>query len=155
MDGWDLATVWFIHRMRIRSTMAKTDSFFIRASVTTQNDGSFDQASIDLGSYVDALAKSVLRVHNVSITVANNASNLPPTANSTADCVWQLTTQSQSALVAPTESERSATVAASLQQVLGDFGHARPLRIFVRSTPAGRSAGPALVGREGSDRAQR
>ena len=103
MDGWDLATVWFIHRMRIRSTMAKTDSFFIRASVTTQNDGSFDQASIDLGSYVDALAKSVLRVHNVSITVANNASNLPPTANSTADCVWQLTTQSQSALVAPTD----------------------------------------------------
>jgi hypothetical protein len=98
-----MATVWFLHRLRLARDMAKTDSFFIRASVTTQNDGSFDQASIDLGSYVDALAKSVLRIHNVSVTVANNANNLPPSAGTTADCAWQLTTQSQSALVAPTD----------------------------------------------------
>jgi hypothetical protein len=104
MDGWDLATVWFIHRAFVRSTMAKTDSFFIRASVTTQNDGSFDQASIDLGSYVDALAKSVLRVHNLAVTVANDANNLPPSPGAvTADLAWQLTTQSQSALVRPTD----------------------------------------------------
>lgn len=119
MDGWDLATVWFIHRAFVRSTMAKTDSFFIRASVTTQNDAAFDQASIDLGSYVDALAKSVLRIHNVSVTVANDANNTPPSANLTADCVWQLTTQSQAALVRPTDR---SVISSGAVRVIGPSG---------------------------------
>jgi len=45
--------------------MARSDSFFIRATVET--DGTtFAQASIDLGSFVDALGKTVLRIHNIS-----------------------------------------------------------------------------------------
>ena len=67
--------------------------------MTTQNNGAFDQASIDLGAYVDALGKSVLRIHNVAVQVVNDANNLPPTATGISDCAWQLTTQSQSSLV--------------------------------------------------------
>lgn len=90
--------------------MAKSDSFFIRAAVTTQNDATFDQANIDLGAYVDALGKSVLRIHNVAVQIVNNATNLPPTtAGPAADTAWQLTTQSQSALVPATDKSVVST----------------------------------------------
>ena len=46
--------------------MAKSDSFFIRAQVNANNDLSFNQVGIDLGAYVDALGKSVLRIHNIA-----------------------------------------------------------------------------------------
>lgn len=79
--------------------MAKSDSFFIRAQVTTQNDATFDQANVDLGAYVDALGKSVLRIHNVSVQAVNAASNLPiAPGGASSTCVWQLTTQSQTAV---------------------------------------------------------
>jgi hypothetical protein len=45
--------------------MAK-DSFFIRATVPIA-DGSTSQTAIDLGFAVDALGKSVLRVHNIAV----------------------------------------------------------------------------------------
>ena len=45
--------------------MAKSDSFFIRASVDGTL-GAFEQTTIDLGAYVDALGKSVLRIHNIN-----------------------------------------------------------------------------------------
>ncbi len=101
MDGWDLATVWFIHRAFVRSTMAKTDSFFIRASIALDNAGTFTQSSIDLGAYVDALGKSVLRIHNVSASIRNFTGNFLPSANAgqTGQIIWQLTTQSQTAIV--------------------------------------------------------
>ena len=90
--------------------MAKTDSFFIRASVTTQNNATFDQDNIDLGAYVDALGKSVLRIHNVAVQIVNNATNLPPSDGGlTSDMAWQLTTQSQSALVAATDKSVIST----------------------------------------------
>jgi hypothetical protein len=79
--------------------MGKTDSFFIRAKVVG-TPGAFAQESIDLGAYVDALGKSVLRVHNIAVQtyeILGQDWSIP--ANSAANVTWQLTTQSQSALV--------------------------------------------------------
>jgi len=89
--------------------MAKSDSFFIRASVTTQNNNAFDQQNIDLGAYVDALGKSVLRIHNVAVQVINSATHLPPTVANLADLGWQITTQSQTALVGAQDKSVIAT----------------------------------------------
>ncbi len=84
--------------------MAKSDAFFIRATVEF-NGTTFAQNSIDLGAYVDALGKSVLRIHRVSIKYGSPLQHpLPPTALNTGTSVgWQLTTQSQAALVNVTD----------------------------------------------------
>lgn len=79
--------------------MAKTDSFFIRATVAT-NGTTFEQESIDLGSYVDALGKSVLRIHNVAVQYGTpDGSYGVAGAGATAATGFQLTTQSQSSMV--------------------------------------------------------
>ncbi len=80
--------------------MAKTDSFFIRASVTPDDSSTYVQTTIDLGAFVDALGKSVLRIHNIEYEWATDT-GLPPNvdAGTLADAVWQLTTQSQTAIV--------------------------------------------------------
>lgn len=80
--------------------MARTDSFFIRAQVLTNGPATYNEAAIDLGAYVDALGKSVLRIHNVQVQYGNageNVGNLTPAVNT--DVTFQLTTQSQTALV--------------------------------------------------------
>ena len=79
--------------------MAKTDSFFVRGLV--KDDGiNFAQASIDLGAYVDALGKSVLRIHNVSHRWTTLGNNTPyPGPGNLGSSQWQLTTQSQSQIV--------------------------------------------------------
>ena len=86
--------------------MAKSDSFFIRASLQTADDGTFYQDPIDLGAYVDALGKSVLRIHNVAVAVTDKFGGTPDieaaTAGGTAknaSSTFQLTTQSQTSLV--------------------------------------------------------
>jgi hypothetical protein len=78
--------------------MARSDSFFIRATVDT-NGVTYAQTSIDLGSFVDALGKTVMRIHNVSVTY-QSPGTVPviPVANQ-AVCSFQLTTQSQNGLV--------------------------------------------------------
>lgn len=77
--------------------MAKTDSFFIRA--TTEFDGvNFNQTAIDCGAYVDALGKSVLRVHNISVQYGSFGQN-PVGSVPSGQCAYQLTTQSQSEMV--------------------------------------------------------
>ena len=82
--------------------MAKSDSFFIRASVQPDNSDTFVATSIDLGSYVDALGKSVLRIHNVTAAITAGDATGPTMAGDTAGyCAWQLTTQDQLALVLP------------------------------------------------------
>ena len=81
-----------------RKVMAKTDSFFIRASAT-YNSSTFVQTSIDLGAFVDALGKSVLRIHNISVQYGTPPFSLGPTANSDNCNAFQLTTQSQSGMV--------------------------------------------------------
>tara|TARA_Y100001973_G_C5188494_1_gene329365 strand:+ start:1369 stop:1884 length:516 start_codon:yes stop_codon:yes gene_type:complete len=77
--------------------MAKSDSFFIRAKVQVDNSTTFQQTTLDLGAYVDALGKSVLRIHNVEWEVAKATGDPPTAAGDTGtSCAWQLTTQSQS-----------------------------------------------------------
>ena len=95
--------------------MAKSDSFFIRANVECAN-GVFSQTEIDLGAYVDALGKSVLKIHNVQLHF-QDATNLarPPSygAGTGAALSWQLSTQTQAAIIRP--SDRSIVSAGNLQ----------------------------------------
>ena len=104
MDGWDLATVWFIHRAFVRSSMAKTDSFFIRKTVNIGRTNAYAEEAIDLGAYVDALGKSVLRIHNCQVTYSDNtgrSSSISP--NDGAVAQFQLVTQSQGDIVLPSD----------------------------------------------------
>lgn len=79
--------------------MARTDSFFIRAQVLT--DGvTYNEAAIDLGAYVDALGKSVLRIHNVQVQYGTAGTFIGGrSANMVSGTQYQLTTQSQTGLV--------------------------------------------------------
>ena len=84
--------------------MAKSDSFFIRAEVDT-NGTTYAQQEIDLGSFVNlGVAKStLLRVHNVAVSYLD-AGDPGAAINETATnskVSWQLTTQTQSAIVYP------------------------------------------------------
>lgn len=82
--------------------MARSDSFFIRAKLSglTGGAGGFTTESIDLGSFVDALGKTVLRIHNVSVQYSYGATNAPSLgANDHGVTSWQLTTQNQTAVV--------------------------------------------------------
>ncbi len=79
--------------------MARTDSFFIRASTLTDGTN-YNQSAIDLGAYVDALGKSVLRIHNISVQYGTPLEVLGrPAAGNTDNVAFQLTTQSQNAMV--------------------------------------------------------
>jgi len=80
--------------------MAKTDHFYIRATIN--NTAAFNEVSIDLGSFVDALGKSVLRVHSISVhpsSQANPGETPALLANNNNTLSWQLTTQTQTAMV--------------------------------------------------------
>lgn len=79
--------------------MAKSDSFFIRASTAT-NGTTYAQSSIDLGAYVDALGKSVLRIHNIAVQYGAPL-EIPATLtpNEDGSVCFQLTTQSQSSMI--------------------------------------------------------
>jgi hypothetical protein len=80
--------------------MAKTDSFFIRKAITLDNNGSFNQESIDLGAYVDALGKAVLRIHNIAVQYSDPNGGTPDVTKVTpAACDFQITTQSQTSMV--------------------------------------------------------
>lgn len=83
--------------------MAKTDHFYIRSEVSNPVAGTpFDQTEIDLGSFVDALGKSVLRIHSISVhfdSITNPGTNLTLLTNNSNALSWQLTTQSQTANV--------------------------------------------------------
>ena len=79
--------------------MARSDSFFIRATIPT-NGTTFTQTSIDLGAFVDALGKTVMRIHNVSVSYGsplNGISTVPIAANGVS--AFQLTTQSQTDMI--------------------------------------------------------
>ena len=85
--------------------MAKSDSFFIRASVTT-NTSNYNQNEIDLGSFVNlGVSKStILRIHNVAASYFDsNLFSAPILDAADAKISFQLTTQTQSALVLPTD----------------------------------------------------
>lgn len=99
--------------------MAKTDSFFIRASVQTSSAAPA-QTSIDLGAYVDALGMSVLRIHNLSVRYDfgnSGPSLLLGGPGISAGAQFQITTQSQAALVGLTD--KSVIASGSLESTNG------------------------------------
>ena len=85
--------------------MAKNESFFIRATVTPADTGTFVQTAVDLSSYVNALGKSILKIRAIegewcqgpTGAIPNGAPKLAP--GTSAEAVWQLTTQSNTGLV--------------------------------------------------------
>lgn len=81
--------------------MAKTDSFFIRQSLTVDNSATYTETPIQLGAFVDALGKSVLRVHNVHVMLSDDVGNAAQiqAASDSAAAQFQLTTQTQSDIV--------------------------------------------------------
>lgn len=80
--------------------MAKSDSFFIRASLQQDDTTTFKQTEIDLGAYVDALGQSVLRIHNLQYEITDDSGLAPNMdGNAAGSCTFQLTTQSQSSIV--------------------------------------------------------
>lgn len=85
--------------------MAKSDTFFIRAKVTT-NGITYAETEIDLGAFVNlGVSKStIMRIHSVEHQWADSTSwpgqaGYDQDANAGACYAWQLTTQTQSALV--------------------------------------------------------
>jgi len=86
--------------------MAKSDSFFIRASNTCGN--TFNEIPIDLGAYVSALGKSVLKIKSVhyewlcgpnagSPQIVGGAPAMLP--DEAGEALMQLTTQTQTGIV--------------------------------------------------------
>lgn len=82
--------------------MARSDSFFIRATLDCNNTNNFQQTAIDLSAFVDALGKSVLRVHNIAVTFSDSTGR-SSIVNNEAAAQFQLTTQSQTDIVLPSD----------------------------------------------------
>lgn len=85
--------------------MAK-NTFFIRASANIGDDNTYGQAEIDLGSYTNlgSSKPEVLRIHNIVVQISDSAGFLPQMTGDTGDSIaWQLTTQSQTAVVLMTD----------------------------------------------------
>lgn len=79
--------------------MAKTDAFFIRKSITLTGATYVDD-TIDLGAYVDALGKAVLRIHNIAVQYSDPNGGTPDlTSSNNAAADFQLSTQQQSDMV--------------------------------------------------------
>ena len=92
--------------------MARSDSFFIRAAVTG-NGTTYAETSVDLGAFVDALGKSVLRIHNIQARIVDeNQLSTPSKDNTNYFAGFQLSTQTQTALQSFTE--RSLIAAGTL-----------------------------------------
>lgn len=106
--GVDFALDWLIYRLVVRSRMAKSDSFFIRAR-TEVTGTTFNQSTIDLGAFVDALGKSVLRLHNIAVRYGTALEQPVCGANVDESVAFQLTTQSQSTLVGMTDKSLIAS----------------------------------------------
>lgn len=86
--------------------MAKSDSFFIRKTLDIGNDTTFVQEAIDLGAFVSALDRSVLRIHNVQVTYSDNqGTSSTINGGSVGVAQWVLTTQSQADT--PRDDDRS------------------------------------------------
>ena len=125
--------------------MAKSDSFFIRASVDF-NGTTFTQTSIDLGAYVDALGKSVMRIHNIAVQWGRPTETPNETGTGLHVCNgYQLTTQSQTALV--DIDDKSVIASGRLQLHTGGAGEVTVVNDFADVSPQHWTSG-YLVGVE-------
>ena len=98
---------------RLATLMA--ESFFIRATLNIGNTNTFTQRAVELGSYVDALNQSILKVHRVDVafTDENGRALSMTAANTAAVAQFQLTTQSQGDIVLP--SDRSIVASGKME----------------------------------------
>lgn len=90
--------------------MAKSDSFFIRATKDLGNTSVFHQKLVDIGAFVDALGKTVLRIHNIEVVYSDStgrSSNI--LGNEVGVAQFQLTTQSQTDIVLASNKSVVAT----------------------------------------------
>jgi hypothetical protein len=101
-QGW-LGIKSTINSLMGHPIMARSDSFFIRAAVSG-NGTTYNENTVDLGAFVDALGKSVLRIHNIQARIID-ADNLTTPSKDNTDYFagFQLTTQTQTGLVSFTE----------------------------------------------------
>lgn len=99
----------------------KSDSFFIRQTLNLNNLGTFGQTPLDLGAYVDALGKSVLRVHNIAVTMSDSTGNAIQvlSGSDSAAAQFQLTTQSQGDTVL---SSNRSIIASGIVYAVNTFG---------------------------------
>jgi len=82
--------------------MARSDSFFLRQTLNAENTGAYQQTPLDLGAYVDALGKSVLRIHNIAVSYTEaDGTTVTLGANDGGAAQFQLLTQSQVGMVLP------------------------------------------------------
>lgn len=96
--------------------MAKSDTFFIRGSANFDNTGfTFQQSEIDLGSYVNALAKTILKIHSISVQYGSPTE--VPNGTGNQKMAFQLTTQDQTAMV--TLNDRSVISSGKLVCAFG------------------------------------
>ena len=82
------------------------NTFFIRASLNAGDTGAFAQTEIDLGSYTNlgSSKPEVLRIHNVQVALTDSSGMMANVnTDKIAEFAWQLTTQSQSAIVLITD----------------------------------------------------
>lgn len=86
--------------IHLEPDMPKTDSFFIRSTKDLGNTNTYHEKSIDLGAFVDALGKSVLRIHNVEVVWSDNTGRSSSMQLDSAGVAqFQLLTQSQTDIV--------------------------------------------------------
>ena len=99
----------------------KSDSFFIRQTLNAGNNSTYQQTPIDLGAYVDALGKSVLRIHNIAVTISDNEGTALKIAgaNDSAAAQYQLVTQSQTDTVL---SSNRAVIASGIVYATNSLG---------------------------------
>jgi hypothetical protein len=84
----------------IGNMVKKTDSFFLRQTLNASNTNNYQEIALDLGAYVDALGKSVLRIHNIAVTFSDpNGKALEINALTSAAAQFQLVTQTQNDIV--------------------------------------------------------
>ena len=105
--------------------MAKSDAFFIRAKVSQATaSNAFVQSEIDLGSYVNlGVTKStLLRVHNIATQIIDESAKMsgPYKSGNVLNIGYQLTTQSQTALVDLTDKSVVASGRYSCMVGAGD-----------------------------------
>ena len=113
--------------------MAKSDTFFIRGSANFDNTGfTFQQSEIDLGSYVNALAKTILKIHSISVQYGDPTQRPVAAGPSTNKMSFQLTTQSQTSSV--TLTDRSVI---SSGKLVAAFGAASELTVLAEDMDVG------------------
>jgi len=100
--------------------MAKKDSFFIRA-VVDSNGTTYNDAEIDLGSFVNLGVKSstLLRVHSIQASIRDTDFPGSISVDDAQACIaWQLTTQKQTAIVG--YDDKSVVAAGHMQLYPGE-----------------------------------